>query len=757
MFLFRPKTIFRFNILVIFGFTVFAVVIVANAAAIMFQQRDTWNKIKERYIQDSIPLIPERGRILDEDGNLIISSLPSYRLRIDFVYINEDNQRDAEKVRNKREELWKKHIDEVCEGLNKIYPDVSAKTFKKRIQEALKKKNRNFRLYNGRTSYTQYNKLLKLPIFCLGKKYSGLFFEKVELQSPDGKSTIERKNIFGDIGRSTFGLVKESYKDGKQIVVKNGLEKKYDSALGGKPGIGRKETNRKGDVITKILAPPEPGMDVQTTINTEMLDICEDALKTMLTRHRLPAGWAVLMETKTGDIKAIVNLVRNNKSNGEIEYFETSASHPNNPTPNHALCRLMEPGSIFKTVVITAMLHDKRATVNDSVIAYKSKRVIYDGRPVTDLVYRDNGTGKYSMGEVLKYSSNIGMVQYIKKAYGKDPRNFIKTLDHFGLRQCHKIIDEEEKPKITTPDDVKIWSRSSLNSLSRGYATEMTALSILNFYNTIANGGKQMQPRLVKAILNKGEVVEEFPTKVINEQMISKEVVDDVTELLVNVVHGKDGTGASAKSSLMKVAGKTGTANLVNPKTKSYEDYGKMMSFCGFFPADDPQYTLIVQTIYENHQDDRSADNKAKLGGGSVSGKVFKEIAERIMARRLTKPIEDAKDSKKAHAPIVKNGNINEAEYVLSEMGMNGASGDRSTDWGEIETGKESKYSYTPQKTDINTVPDLTGMGAKDALYLLQRRKLKVIINGYGTVRQQSMPPGSRYTPGETITLTLEN
>ena len=230
-----------------------------------------------------------------------------------------------------------------------------------------------------------------------------------------------------------------------------------------------------------------------------------------------------------------------------------------------------------------------------------------------------------------------------------------------------------------------------------------------------------------------------------------------MTELLVNVVHGKDGTGASAKSSLMKVAGKTGTANLVNPKTKSYEDYGKMMSFCGFFPADDPQYTLIVQTIYENHQDDRSADNKAKLGGGSVSGKVFKEIAERIMARRLTKPIEDAKDSKKAHAPIVKNGNINEAEYVLSEMGMNGASGDRSTDWGEIETDKESKYSYTPQKTDINTVPDLTGMGAKDALYLLQRRKLKVIVNGYGTVRQQSMPPGSRYTPGETITLTLEN
>ena len=742
MFKFQPNIIFRYNLLVIFFFTTWALIIIGSAAIIMFKERDEWNKIKERNIKYNVPVEPHRGNILNDRGELMVSTLPLYKIHLDFVYQNKDSQKDAEETRHKRDSLWRTELKALSKGLNEIFPEKSAEKFEQDLWYGFRNKKRYYWLYNRKISYTQYQRLLKLPIIKLGKKYSGIIVEE----------EIQRKNIFGDIGMSTFGIVRRTTdKKGVEIEEINGLEKKYDKYLRGVAGVGRKEKTG-GKFILKIDRPAENGMDVQTTINSEMLDICENAVKKVLKRHHLPAGWAILMETATGDIKAVVNLTK--LSNGT--YAETIENIPNNPTPNHAFCRLMEPGSIFKTVALTAAIEDGRLTVRDSVKSYSSKVCTFNGKTVTDEMYRDNGTGRYSMAEALKYSSNISMVQYIRKAYSRNPSDYTNTLIRFGLTENYNLIESEATPYLTLPG-TKRWNGLSLNSMSYGYAVGMTGINMISFYNTIANGGRQMQPRLVKAILKDGQVVEEFPTKVLNEQLISKSTADAVTGLLIEVVNGKDGTGKRAKSSSMLVAGKTGTANIPNSITGAYDNSEKMMSFCGFFPADKPKYTLLVQMMYDKKQDTRPDSLRIKLGGGSSAALAFKEIAEKIMAQEFTATIEEAADTINTPQPAIKDGNLHETLYIMHTMGLaiEDTTATIDTRWGSTAAGKDGTYRFKEKRMDSAIVPDVKGMGAKDAVYLLQACNMKVEIEGYGIVRSQSLPPGSKAKSGGTIKLVL--
>lgn len=746
MFRFRENIVFRYNLLVLFAFTLFALVIIGNILIVMFKEREFWETIGKKNTYP-VSIEPNRGNILNDKGELMVSTLPLYKIHIDFLYENKKSARDEERTRFKRDSIWNKELHNLCVGLNDIFPNKSIESFEKDLGYGFRNKKRYHWLYNRKISYTQYQRILELPIINQGKKYSGLIVDE----------EIQRKNIFGDIGMSTFGIVRKTTdKNGNEIEEMNGLEKKYDKWLRGVPGAGRKEKTG-GRFILKVDRPAESGMDLQTTINSEMLDICENAVKKVLKHHHLPAGWAILMETESGDIKAVVNLTELS----EGVYAETIENIPNNPTPNHAFCRLMEPGSIFKTVALTAALEDGLLTSKDSVKSYPSRVCRFNGKNVTDEMYRDNGTGMYSMSEALKYSSNISMVQYIKKAYGKNPEKYINTLIRFGLTDNYRLIDSEATPYLTIPG-TKRWSGVSLNSMSYGYAVGMTGINILSFYNTIANKGKQMQPRLVKAITKDGKTIEEFPTKVLNEQLISKATADTITTFLVDVVNGKDGTGKRAKSDMMLVAGKTGTANISNSKTGAYDNSEKMMSFCGFFPADKPQYTLLVQVIYDKKQDTRPDSLKRiNLGGGSTAAVAFKEIAEKIMARSFSAPIEDAADTLHASAPKVKDGNMAESAIILKEMGFP-LSGDFREDdgsdkklWGRIAFENDSIYEFKGRSINENIVPDVRGMGAKDAVYLMQQCNLEVEINGYGIVKSQSISGGTRIKGKRKIILTL--
>ena len=739
MFKFRNDVVLRFNLLVIFLFTIVGIIIIGKAAIIMFIEREDWNKIKEKNIKHNVPIEAHRGNILADDGGLIVSTLPRYRMLFDFEYINPHDEKDEKSINAKRDSLWNKHLVELCAGLNEILPGTTAEELEKRFKTGLtpNKKGRKrggYQPYRGSISYSQFRKIKELPIINLGKKYSGCYTQEI----------IERKNILGSTGNSTFGIVRNAEIDGKKVEEVNGIEKKYNEFLKGEPGSGTKAKMR-GKYILREDKQPKNGYDVQTTLNTQMLDICHNALERVLREKHLAAGWAILMETKSGDIKAIVNLSRKVKSNGRVEYIDTIGNIKYNQTANHALCDLNEPGSIFKTVALTAILADKKLTTKDSVIAYPSMVYNFNGHKVSDEMYRDNGTGKYSMTDAMMYSSNISMVQFIKRAYSKNPEEYTNTLQRFGLTENYNITDNEATPYLTLPG-TKRWNGYSLNSMSFGYAVGMTAINMVAFYNTIANGGKQMKPRLVKAIVDNDDIIEEYPTEVINEQLFPKEVADTITGMLTEVVNGlsidkfnswrkgkRDGTGKAAHSEMMTIAGKTGTA-------KAYEGNKKLMSFCGFFPAEAPEYTLIVQMMYDYEIDPRPKEEKDlnTYGGGSTSALAFKEIAENIMTERFFSPIENAIDKKNPAKPKVKKGNINEENYLLTSIGAQEEKpqAEKGEEWGKI--------NYC-----MPGVPDVKGMGAKDATFLLQRKGLKVIITGYGTVKQQTVE-------GKTVKLLLQ-
>ena len=741
----RANVILRFNLLVIFLFTTLGIFIIGKAAIIMFVERDYWNEIKEKIAPQDVSIPAHRGNILADDGELIVSTLPSYKIHIDFVYINKDDPEDEEYTRLKRDTLWTTELKPLCARLHEIFPEKSAEKFEKDLSEGYRNKRRYHWLYERKISYMQYQRLLELPIMKEGRKYSGIIVDE----------EMQRKNILGNTGNGTFGVIREvelvdSAKNVKTVTEVNGLEKKYNDYLKGEPGRGTK-TSLRGKIVTEVLEQPINGYDIQTTLNTRMMDICHTALERVLKEKELAAGWAILMETKTGDIKAIVNLSRVEKD----KYVDTIANLKYNQTANHALSDLNEPGSIFKTVALTAILADGKLTTKDSVKAYSNRQCHFSGarKPITDGMYRNNGTGKYSMSDAMMYSSNISLIQFIRAAYEKNPEEYTNTLLRFGLTENYGLVSNEATPRITLPGS-KSWNGFTLSSLSYGYAVEMTAINMVSFYNTVANGGRQMRPRLVKAVLNDGIVIKEFPTEVIDAQLFPKEVADTITGMLVKVVNGlsievveksrigkRDGTGHNAYSEMMTIAGKTGTAEKYDGKTK-------LMSFCGFFPAEEPEYTLIVQTLY-----DKDIDTQGRsLGGGSTSALVFKEIAEKIMAERFAVPLEKEEGKEKAITPKIKKGNIEEAYYLLESIGALDSVPyiENGKEWGNI-TYRNNKPRSAEESSDYEKNPNIIiGMGAKEATYILQKYNHNVRLEGYGTVE-------SYVTKNDTIILRLAN
>lgn len=762
MFQTRKNAIFRFNLLVVLFFAIWGVAIIGIATKIMFFDRDMWKEVeedykKERKISYEVEIPARRGNILDDKGDLMVSTLPQYRIFFDFKYINRDNPEDAKKTQDERNRLWEEHMDEICDKLHEILPHTEPETFKKTITNGLKNLKGGVRLCKGRISYTQYKRIMELPIFNLGWKYSGVRTEE----------EIERRRIYDDIGCSTLGVLRKSEQlDGTVIEEIQGLEKTYDKYLRGVPGKGHIE-KVGGDFITKTDVLPQNGYDIQTTLNPEMMDICYEEVKKVLEEKTLAAGWAVLLEAKTGDIKAIVNLTRS-LVGGKYTYIETDKIIEYNSTANHSLTERNEPGSIFKTVAMTAMIEDKRITLSDSVTAYRRKVKYFDKHKVSDEMYRGMGeTNLYSPREAMMYSSNIALTQFIRRSYLNEPETYTNLLKSFGITENYKVIADEVSPYMTTPDN-KGWGRSTLHTLSYGYGIATTALNMVTFYNIIANDGKYIKPRLVKAIIENGKVIESFPTIVLDDQLVSKETADDVTYLLTEVVQGTnkipgdsrygklDGTGKRANSKMMTIAGKTGTANRSN-----LNDNEKLMSFCGFFPAEDPEYTLIVQMYYDIKLDKRTAKERKdnSYGGGSTSAIAFKNIAERIMSKSLTSDIQDAVDGTNLHRPEIMPGSIYEANLVLDELGIEGAQAPEAvsdTLWGNIKHDKYGDVYHEAKIFEYGTVPDVRGMGAKDAIFLLQKCGMKVEIEGYGKVMSQSIEAGEEIFGEETIRLHLE-
>ena len=432
------------------------------------------------------------------------------------------------------------------------------------------------------------------------------------------------------------------------------------------------------------------------------------------------------MEVETGDVKAIVNLMRNENGN----YIEAV---------NSAMSYRCEPGSVFKTASILVALDDKVLGENPrdtSYIIHTGGGVMpMYGREMKDHNWRRGGYGDINVARTLEVSSNIGVSHVIDKFYHNEAERYVKGLYRVGIGQDLKLQDilpGYRPPLIRMPQRKKNgryddnWYATTLPWMSIGYETQIAPINTVTFYNAIANNGKMMRPRFVKKIVKNGETIKEFEPEVIKERIARPEALKTIQTILEHVV--SQGLGRKAGSPLFKVAGKTGTAQVSQGKSGYKSGIVQYwLSFAGYFPADNPRYSCIV------------CIKKSGLpaSGGGMSGVVFHHIAEGVMARHLKMSVDDAHDEHSVVIPDVKNGDAASANYILGELGVN-------------------KRVSQPAKVYGETVtPDVTGMGAKDAVYVLESRGLKVKIQGRGKVKSQSYPAGKEIVKGGECVLTL--
>lgn len=695
-------------VLTLLGFAV-----IGKAMYIMTAEKQYWTDVAARLKADSIDVMPNRGNILSSDGQLMASSIPEYKIYIDFKAGDE-----------KKDSILLADMDSICNGLHTIFPEKSAADFKKHMMEGYKKQSRNWPIWKKRIDYGTCAEVKKLPVFNM-PRYKGGF---------KAEAFNARRRPFGSLAQRTVG---EMY--GAKDTAKCGIELSCDSILRGK--IGKKHRRK---VLNKYLdipvLPPTDGADIVTTIDVTMQDIAERAVVDELKKINGDMGVAILMEVETGDVKAIVNMER--LGNGYAERV------------NRAISYRCEPGSVFKVASFLVALDD--GVVDTSYVIHTGSGVMQmHGRWMKDHNWRRGGYQDINVARTLEVSSNIGVSHVIDKYYYNNPEKYVSGLYRVGINEDLKLpIIGYLPPKIRMPEknnrgQYTNWSKTALAWMSIGYETQIAPINTVTLYNAIANDGKMMRPRFIKKIVKNGETIQEFPPEVIKEQIAKPTTIKTMQTILEHVV--SQGLGKKAGSALFKVAGKTGTAQ-VSQGAKGYKSgvVQYWLSFAGYFPADDPKYSCIVCL----------KKSGLPASGGGMSGLVFHNISEAIMAKNLKIDVADAKDSTSIMIPDVKNGNMMAAEYVLRNLDI-----DSDTEWegsfayGNPIWGKASSNETTVNLSKENTsehiVPNVQGMGARDAVYLLENRGLKVKLVGRGKVKSQSCAAGKTAVKGTECVLIL--
>lgn len=681
--------------------TLLGVAIIGKALYIMTVKKQYWMEVADRLKRDSVSVKPNRGNILSCDGQLMATTIPEYKIFMDFQASAFEN-----------DSLWQDKVDSVCEGLTRIFPQRTAAEFKKLLEEGRHKVNRNgsvgarhWAIWPRRINYNTYMEVRQLPFFNMPKYKSGFHEEEY----------ISRNRPFGTLAQRTIGGLFGA-KDSAYF----GLELSYDSLLRGTPGItGRRKVLNK--YMNIPVTQPIDGCDIVTTIDVNMQDLAERALLDELKLIGGEMGVAILMEVETGDIKAIVNLMRNENGN----YIEGV---------NSAISYRCEPGSVFKVASFLVALDDEVIPNDTSFIIHTGSGVMdMHGRPMKDHNWRRGGYGDINVARALEVSSNIGVSYVIDKFYGSNPTKYVEGLYRVGIHEDLKLpLVGYHPPYIRMPDTKtkdrsKYWSKTTLPWMSIGYETQIAPINTVSFYNAIANNGKMMQPRFIKQVQKNGEVIREYEPVVLKRQIAKPKAIKTMQTILEHVV--SQGLGRKAGSPLFKVAGKTGTAQVADQYGGYHSGITRYwLSFAGYFPADNPRYSCIV------------CIKKSGLpaSGGGMSGVVFHHIAEGVMARHLKLSIDDAHDEQSVIVPDVKNGNTEDANMILKKLGID-----------KRVQRDEAKYSE-------HITPDVTGMGAKDAVYLLESRGLKVKVHGRGKVKRQSYPAGRQIVKGSECILTMD-
>src|SRR5574344_1979060 len=698
--------------------TMVAVFVLGKTIYTMTAKRDYWMQVADRVKKDSVSVKPIRGNILSCDGQLMASSLPEFKLFVDFKAIREA----------KNDSLWDIKVDSVCRGLNRIFPEKSAAEFKRDLAAGRKKQSRNWPIWNYRVDYNTYTEVKSLPIFKLPSFKSGFHVEEYNA----------RKRSYGSLAGRTIGAM-----FGAKDTARFGLELSYDSILRGKNGIihRRKVLNKFLDIMD---TPPIDGADIVTTIDVSMQDLAERSLLNELKLINGNVGVAIVMDVATGDVKAIVNM----EKCVDDQYREIH---------DHAISDPLEPGSVFKTASIMVALDDGVVDTSYQVETGCGVWPMY-GKEMKDHNWRGGGYGLLTLPKTLMMSSNIGVSRIIDDHYRNDPGKFVRGLYRTGIADNLQIPlvgscpARIRMPRKNARGEWVNWSHTALPWMSIGYESQVPPISTLTFYNAIANNGKMVRPRFGKQVIKDGEVIMDMPVVVMHNQICKEETLKKLQIILEHVV--SQGLGKKAGSTSFKVAGKTGTAQSsqgAGGYKNSMTHY--LLSFVGYFPADNPKYSCIVCL----------QKGGLPVSGGGMAGPVFHNIAEGIMAQSLKLDVKDARDSSSVFTPEVKDGNILAADYVLSHLGIqtsNGWGGSHANGnpiWGCVKRNGSNNMKILRRKIYGHTyVPDVYDMGARDAVYSMESRGIKTYIIGRGKVIKQSLTPGSRIQKKAKCYITLE-
>lgn len=710
--------LFSFVFIAIFGYVV----------RIMFFERDFWRAVGQRETgKKERVIIPNRGNIYASDGRLLATSEPLYGIYVDFM---------AEGI---RKDTLMKYVGDLSTALAQKFPDRSAAQYKKVIldgwalsrkelgqierakangsKERVRTRSRYVRIVRRDINFLELKELQAFPFFNQRSDKTGLISEERTM----------RKKPFGRLaGRTVGDIYKEINKGGA-----SGIEQKFDLVLRGDSGLKSRQ-KIQGRWIDIVEVPAIDGMDIKTTIDIDMQDIAERALRSKLIETDAESGCAIVMEVETGEIKAISNLDR-------VAGGVYSEGNPN------AFSYMSEPGSTFKTMSVMAALEDGLVSPTDSFYVGNGLYE-YNGRWIRDHYWRKGqDRGYLTLTEGMEVSSNVVIAKATLKAYASNPDKYVQRLYDFGLTKKQEwdvpLKGREGTVNIRFPKDKSNpWSKTTLAWMSFGYETQVPPIYVLMFYNGIANGGKMIKPFIAKAIMKDGDIVEEFGSEVVNSALCSERTLSQIKEMLRGVV--TNGTAKVINSESFEIAGKTGTALIAS--RGGYEGY--YVSFCGYFPADKPKYTCFVGIRRP----------KGVPSGGGMPGMVFKNIAERIYAYNSMRAPKDCKvDSTLTKKPYVKDGSYYKVKTILSELGFDYKSPDYLSEWISVTTNNNA-IELSARKSTDNTVPNVVGMGARDALFLLEGLGMKVSLSGYGNVRKQSINAGSLVKKGTSIHIHLE-
>ncbi|GAB4316022.1 MAG: penicillin-binding protein [Bacteroidales bacterium] len=642
-----------------------------------------------------------RGNIFSDDGSLLATSVPIFDIRMDVAspLISDD--------------LFTEQLSPLAAGLSDIFKDRTAWEYKTALRKARRNGNRYF-LIKKNVTYEQLKKVRELPILERGKFRGGLIIiPKTRRQKP-----------FGLLAQRTIGYENER----ENLFV--GLEGAYNEVLKGHNGQQLRRRVNNGawiPVFGQDEIEPENGKDIVSTIDVNLQDVAESSLYQHLIEHQADWGCAILMEVSTGNIKAIANLALDPKTGKYTESY------------NYAVGHGIEPGSTFKLPSMITLFEEGLSNLDDTIDIGPGWKV-YHGLTIKDVhAIRD---GRVSIREVFEKSSNVGVSMLVTDHFGKDPQRYIDHLYDMSLNEPLNLeIPGEPRPVIKRTSD-RSWSAVSLPFMSIGYELKLTPLQILSFYNAVANDGTLMKPRFISEIREGGKVIEQFKPEVLNKKICSDNSIALAHEILEGVV--LRGTATSLKKSPYSVAGKTGTAQIASG-TSGYNKRNYNASFVGYFPADNPRYSCIVVV---------SNPSTGRYYATSVAVPVFKDIADKVYASHIEIQAPDT-TRPPVDYPLYATGFQPELKELLKTFHLPLADDISPADWA-VTVLDDSVLNLKPRIPSQNLVPNVKGMGARDAVYLLEQLGLNVRLNGRGIVKEQSIKPGTRIVKGGTIYLRLD-